>query len=165
MHLPLSVLLVLIPAVTSAVVALLVFALTPYMNLVVWKKQKRKEQQLAIAKRFAELSANQYARWGSSSAEVFAGEDEMHTTLWEQEGLLLLIPCIFKTPAVKQCANWLAETLKETPPTNIEKFQTYRGSVEMRNDLQAMLFAEALDIDSTAVRQIAGKWPSPNDGA
>lgn len=105
MHLPLSVLLVLIPAITSAVVALLVFALTPYINLVVWKKQKLREQQLAVAKRFAELSTNQYARWGNSSPEVFpGGADEMHSTLWEQEGLLLLIPCIFTTPAVKQCS-------------------------------------------------------------
>lgn len=56
------------------------------------------------------------------------------------------------------------ETLKEVPPSNTEKFQTYTGSVEMRNDLVAMLFAEALDTGSAAVKHIAEKWPGQRIG-
>jgi hypothetical protein len=52
---------IVVPAIVSLVVALTVSYFGPRFNFPVWRKQKRKEQQLAIADRFAKISASPYS--------------------------------------------------------------------------------------------------------
>jgi hypothetical protein len=52
---------IVVPAIVSLVVALIVSYFGPRFNFPIWRKQKRKEQQLAIAERFAKISASAYS--------------------------------------------------------------------------------------------------------
>jgi hypothetical protein len=141
---------IVVPAIVSLVVALVVSYFGPRFNFPVWRRQKRKEQQLAIAERFAKISASPYSVGYDnydSNHETWLRAQELRQ---ERQTLLFLIPVIFedaKTWELVTRVTILIDALdgwtKITPEGYLLLIQ-----------VGARLFAEALDIPMTGKHSV-----------
>jgi hypothetical protein len=132
---------VLLPAIVSLVVSLVLIYLSPWFTHLVWKKQKRKEQQLAIADRFAKLSydlniVRDSCPGPEDTREVFF---EKSSLFLEQNALILLIRVLFDHKRTVNAEQRFRDLmLTDMPDVN-------RMHI-LRSELMACLFAEALEI-------------------
>jgi hypothetical protein len=119
-------------AVIAAAVSLSVSFISPAFTHHLWKRQKRKEQQLAIAQRYFELRAQTSP---SLYSALFEGDQRLQAKQADVEmsGLLFLIPIFFKKKEVLVRAAGLRGVTE--PADNWIYFE-----------LQAFLFAEALNV-------------------
>lgn len=129
----------LVSASISAVVSLSVAVGSPLLTHTLWKRQKRKEQQLAIAQRFSALYSD-YLVWKDKGAGAKTIEElaPINPSWFEFTGVLYLAQVMFIRPEVIQLANTLMQDVDRID------FMTV-------TQLQAHLFAEALDIPANKV--------------
>jgi hypothetical protein len=97
-----------------------------------WKRQKRKEQQLAVAERYAVLRAEMSASVDFSDLKAAFKRTPAEMEL---QGLLFVIPVLFKTEEVVTYARRLQLPGDSNKPVWM-----------VRYELQAYLFAEALNV-------------------
>jgi hypothetical protein len=117
---------VIISASVSAFVSFTVSIISPWWTHHLWKKQKLREQQLAVAERFAAILA-----------KFPDGPDEAVPFSWSFTGLMVLIGTLFKNKEVRAVAQHLVKTEPPfTPRLHAKEF----------GELQALLFEEALEI-------------------
>jgi hypothetical protein len=114
-------------ALIAAAVSLSVSLISPVVTYHIWKRQKRREQELAVAERFAAILT------GFPENEP----DEPIPLSWNFTSLLVLIGTLFENEELREVAIGLART---EPP-----FTTRHHAREFGR-LQALLFEEALDI-------------------
>jgi hypothetical protein len=114
-------------ALISVSVSLAVSFISPWWTHKLWKRQKLKEQQLAVAERFAAVLAG------------FPEDrpDEPLQLSWHFTSLMVLIGTLFKNRELREVAVGLVRT---EPPL------TCRLHAREFGRLQALLFEEALEI-------------------
>lgn len=111
----------------SAIVSFSVTFISPWWTHKLWKRQKLKEQQLAVAERFAAILAG------------FPKDrpDEHIEFSWRFTGLMVLIATLFKNKDVLAVAKHLVRTEPPfTPRLHAKEF----------GELQTLLFEEALEL-------------------
>ena len=114
-------------ALIAAAVSLSVSLISPAFTHHLWKRQKLKEQQLAVAERFAAILA------GFPEDKP----DEPIQLSWHFTSLLVLIGTLFENEELREVARGLART---EPPF------TARLHAREFGRLQTLLFEEALEI-------------------
>jgi hypothetical protein len=124
----------LVSASIAAVVSVSIAFISPLFTHHLWNRQKRKEQQLAIAERYAVLRAEISASAHFSKPRV---PFETSPARMELQGLLFVIPVLFKTEEVISRVHALG--LQERGDQNKPLWM-------VRYELQAYLFAEALNV-------------------
>ena len=85
----------LVSAFIAAAVSFSVAVFGPLFTYCLWKRQKRKEQQLTVSQRFAALSASLFAFTGIDA--MVGSETQTVATALEMHALLRLIPVLFNT--------------------------------------------------------------------
>jgi hypothetical protein len=120
----------LVSASIAAIVSLSVAVFSPLFTHHLWKRQKRKEQQLAIAVRFCTLIAEIAAAAAVNMASVNKSPAET-----ELIGILYVIPVLFEN-----------EETVDRALTLLGRGRSEESPVILRIDLQGYLFAEALNI-------------------
>jgi hypothetical protein len=129
----------LVSASISSVVSVCVAVISPMFTHRLWKRQKRKEQQLAIAERFAVLFSEVVALENTSDLEqTSANELRFWSAQVEFRGLLYAIQVLFENSVITQRATdlWAGED---------------KVNLLICAELQAFLFAEALDIPTSKI--------------
>jgi hypothetical protein len=130
----------LVSASISAVVSVSIAFISPLFTHHLWNRQKRKEQQLAVAERYAALRAEIAASAHFPKPRV---PFETSPARMELQGLLFVIPVLFKTEEVISRVHALG--LQEGGGPNKPVWM-------VRYELQAYLFAEALNLPFDKVR-------------
>lgn len=115
----------LVSVLIPAIVALIVSMISPVFTHLIWRRQKRKEKQLAVAERFAVLNAEMDAHHHP--------EDIATRAMNELSGILLVVPVLFKKKEVVRRARAL---------TGVHDPEAFM----IRIELEAYLLAEALDL-------------------
>jgi hypothetical protein len=135
---------VLIPAFVSAIVALIISFLSPRFTHTMWKRQKRKEQQVAVAERYAVLLTQLIASDNLTFLRDRSVAEALRLTPTEIEfrGMLFVIQVLFESDNIKRRAREVAEG-GET-------------AVRMRAELMAYLLAEALDLPFDKIPKLGG---------
>ena len=128
-------------SVTSAViVAVLAAYLTPRFQHAVWRRQKLREQRIAVAERFAAMNAN----------FRFASPDEVEPNwgeVFEMDGLLRLVEVLFERGEVRNARENLRAWL-DTNPTLLSgqlPIDQFMKMWKLRVEVLAALFAEAFE--------------------
>ena len=116
----------------SATVSLVVTMISPVFTHLIWKHQKRTDQQLAIAERFAVLRAKLLFVVSPRHEERINAEMEM-------KGMLFVIPVLFER---KEVAKRALELIGLEDPVTVTMKQI---------ELQAHMFAEAFDISLSKI--------------
>ena len=130
--------------VLSLLSALIVAFLSPKFGYFVWRKQRRREQQLALADRFAKLNSDlriignlkPRPKEGESSSERHAVDAA--APFLEQNALLSLIFVAFERKHTLESALMLKRA--------VDAGTAFQSIYSLRVDLLARLFAEALEI-------------------
>jgi hypothetical protein len=135
---------VILPAVISAIVSWTIMYFGPRFNFNVWKKQKRKEQQLAIADHFAKIIVNPYNmgydNYDNDHKTWLAAEE----VKWERMSVLTQIAVLFERPETRK----VAKKMNSSGPSKDDDSRVIALTNLMMFDLAANLFAEALDLPS-----------------
>jgi hypothetical protein len=118
-------------AVIAAAVSISVSLISPAFTHQLWKSQKRKEQQLAIAARFATLIAEIAAGVDSREPKAIGKKSPAETELI---GILYVIPVLFEN-----------EETVDRALTLLGRGPSKESPVLLRIELQGYLFAEALN--------------------
>jgi hypothetical protein len=136
----------LVSASIAAVVSVTVAIISPLFTHHLWKRQKRKEQQLAIAERYAtfhaELSAYDPGVHDESRRRRY------ESLKLEMLGLLFVVNVLSEKAKVRTLADDVQLSLISPNPPHSEP----SISGEKFFELQAYLFAEALDIPFSKVK-------------
>jgi hypothetical protein len=119
--------------VVSLGCSVVVAYLTPQFSHFAWRKQKRREQQLEIAERFAQSNSNLWLASNTPSA----GLVDMDNARIAQNALVLLIVMLFDD---EDTLSLIAELRKKIASDDEE------GDVVLRMRIAPRLFAEALGI-------------------
>ena len=125
----------LVSASIAAVVSVTVAVISPLFTHHLWKRQKRKEQQLAVAERFAARTAEMVASTFLNAVDSVSAQREKDAARLEVMGILYLVPILFETSG----SSMLAAELRNHPLSGQRALNKIR-------DLQVALFAEALDL-------------------
>jgi hypothetical protein len=118
-------------AVIAAAVSLSVSLISPAFTHHLWKRQKRKEQQLAIAERFAVLNAEMAAAVDTRDLKAVF---EKSPAELELIGILYVIPVLFEN-----------EETVDRALTLLGRGSSKESPMILRMELQGYLFAEALN--------------------
>ena len=141
----------LVSASIAAVVSVSVAVFSPLFTHHLWKRQKRKEQQLAVAERFAAVFSEfvALARFdmGDSSWKA-ADVARFETIRTEFHGILYSVFVLFDSDVSKRRAEDLM-------------FAKKIGTLECA-ELQSFLFAEALDLSTKAIPTMGRRPERPN---
>lgn len=138
--------------------AVVVAFLTPRFQHLVWKRQRLREQPIAIAERFAKVSSNFIVVTDITpphGASDSAGLLENASGFLEQDALLVLIQILFESRRALDSGNKLKKaltSLRSHPPPE----EGIRRLYALRVDLLSCLFAEAFDISVEKLADRAG---------
>jgi hypothetical protein len=141
----------LVSASIAAVVSLSVAFFSPMLTHHLWKRQKRKEQQLSVAQRYAYVFAERVAfgRFDMSDSSWSAADDaRFETVKVEFHGILYSVQVLFDSEVIRKRAQDL--------------MLTERISMLECAELQAFLFAEALDISTKKIPTMGRRPERPN---
>jgi hypothetical protein len=126
----------------SAVVSVCIAVISPLFTHHLWKRQKRKEQQLAIAQRYVVLRAQTSP---SLHPQLLESDQRLQfkQAQVEMKGLLFLIPILFEREEIIDRADGLLKP----------------ADTWIYFELQAFLFAEALDVPFEKAPNLVGFKP------
>ena len=125
---------------SSFVTLLVAMVIAPLVSHRIWKKQKLRDQQLAIAQRFASLLSTMMSYEALISTVEY--DHKWGSTLSEFLGILKTIQVLFKREGIGTLAARL-------PPEKDRMLDGAKGA-----ELQARLFAEALNVPEKVVAQV-----------
>jgi hypothetical protein len=133
--------------VASAVVTLTVLLAAPRLNFRVWKKQKLREQQLEVAKKFAEVSTNFYVFFNIKPIRDEDASDpakvvEAFAPVFEQQLTMTLIAVLFEHKPTLDRLDQLKEAIVEVGGSPEKLSEMSR----VRNQISALLYAEAHEV-------------------
>jgi hypothetical protein len=117
----------------------------------VWKRQKLREQRLAVAERFAGVSSS------FSVVTNWARPLEDSSKLLEQDALLVLIQVLFERKRTLDSGTALRSLLNSVPPNQLPQDDLIRALYAQRVDLLACLFAEAFDVSTEDLAERAAR--------
>jgi predicted negative regulator of RcsB-dependent stress response len=140
----------------SLLCSIVVVILTTFFNHRVWRIQKRHEQKLAIAEKFAKISDNMFIYTNlalSMASPAFTAKDrnDIAAASIEQNALLALAWTVFEK---KETLAWLKQLNQELLKPGKDNFQKLH---ETRINTTVCLFAEALSIP---IKDIDRKFPT-----
>ncbi len=117
---------------------------TPRFGYPIWRKQQRRQQQIALAERFANLGSNLYVITNSKPHPTQGARvSENIAALLEQNSLLVQIYVLFEDK------DTLALALRLR--TAIDNNTDFQSLHTMRVDLTARLFAEAFEVSAVDI--------------
>jgi hypothetical protein len=133
--------------IASVGVALTVLWVGPRLTFMVWKKQKLREQQLEVAKKFAEVSTNFFVFFNikpirDEDASDTAKIVEAFAPVFEQQLTMTLIAVLFKHEPTLDNLDKLKEGFGEEGGSHEKLSEMSR----VRNEISALLYAEALEV-------------------